>query len=359
MDFKDVIKQLSERVEKVKDSLQTEAATKNALIKPFIAALGYDVFDPFEVTPEFVCDIGTKKGEKIDYAILKDGVPIMLIECKHWGQDLNLHNNQLLRYFHASNAKFGVLTNGIVYRFYTDLEAPNKMDEKPFLEIDLLNIRKNQIEELKKFHKSNFDVDNILSSAEDLKYTSEFKSLLNSEFANPSPEFVNLFAKQVYSGRITAKKHEQFTELVKKSIAGLISETISERLKSALKTETTETKPTETVEPKTEQPTETNEEAQKLLEEKIDSFYIVRAILGLHMDRNRVVSRDVQSYLSILIDDSNRKLVCRLYLTPQNNKRIAFVGDDKKEIRHKIETIDEIYNYANQIVEAANKYKVI
>lgn len=95
MDFKDTIKQLADRIEKLKDNIQTEEATKNAFIMPFINALGYDVFNPLEVLPEMTCDIGTKKGEKIDYAIMKDDQPILLIECKHWKQDLNLHDNQL------------------------------------------------------------------------------------------------------------------------------------------------------------------------------------------------------------------------------------------------------------------------
>lgn len=136
MDFKDSIKQIPERIEKLKDSLPTEEATKNALILPFISALGYDVFNPLEVLPEMTCDIGTKKGEKIDYAIFKDGKPVILIECKHWSQDLNLHDNQLLRYFTVSRARFGVLTNGIVYRFYTDLAESNIMDEKPMQHIE-------------------------------------------------------------------------------------------------------------------------------------------------------------------------------------------------------------------------------
>ena len=132
MDFKDQLKQLAERIQTLKDQIHTEEATKTSLILPFIQALGYDVFNPMEVIPEMVCDIGTKKGEKIDYCIMKDSEPIILIECKHWGQDLSLHDNQLLRYFHVSKAKFGVLTNGIIYRFYTDLISPNKMDEVTF-----------------------------------------------------------------------------------------------------------------------------------------------------------------------------------------------------------------------------------
>jgi len=148
MDFKDQIKILGERVAKLKDQIQTEEATKHSFVMPFIQTLGYDVFNPTEVVPEYISDIGTKKGEKIDYAILKDGVPAILIECKHWAQDLVIHNNQILRYFNVSKAKFGVLTNGINYKFYSDLEEPNKMDEKPFLEFNICEMKDNQVEEL-------------------------------------------------------------------------------------------------------------------------------------------------------------------------------------------------------------------
>lgn len=195
MDFKDAIRQISERIESLKANLPTEEATKNALIMPFISALGYDVFNPLEVLPEMSCDIGMKKGEKIDYAILKDGEPIILIECKHWQQDLNLHDNQLLRYFNVSNAKFGVLTNGIIYRFYTDLEKPNVMDEKPFLEINMLDLKDTYIEELKKFHRSYFNIETILSTANELKYMSELKEVLSKETASPSPRICKIFGK--------------------------------------------------------------------------------------------------------------------------------------------------------------------
>ncbi len=173
MDFKDQIRQMGERVVKLKDQIFTEEATKNAFIMPFIQVLGYDVFNPIEVVPEFISDIGIKKGEKVDYAIFKDGHASILIECKHWKQKLDIHDNQILRYFNVSKAKFAILTNGIIYKFYTDLIEPNKMDEKPFLEFDITEIKDQQIEELKKFHKSYFDLANILSSASELKYTNE------------------------------------------------------------------------------------------------------------------------------------------------------------------------------------------
>src|ERR1043165_5481568 len=125
MEFKNAIKQLGDRVAKMKNQILTEEATKNAFIMPFIQTLGYDVFNPLEVVPEFIADIGIKKGEKVDYAIVRDGHPIILIECKHWSADLDPHNSQLFRYFHTTPAKFGILTNGIFFRFYTDLVLPN------------------------------------------------------------------------------------------------------------------------------------------------------------------------------------------------------------------------------------------
>ena len=203
MDFKDEIKQFGDRVEKLKAQIITEEATKNAFIMPFIKALGYDVFNPLEVVPEFIADIGIKKGEKVDYAIMKEGVPTILVECKHWSEKLDPHNSQLFRYFHTTKAKFGLLSNGIIYRFYTDLVEKNKMDEKPFLEFNVTDIKDNQIEELKKFHKSYFDVENIVNTASELKFMNELKTFINIEFQNPTENFVRHFAKQAYSGVLT------------------------------------------------------------------------------------------------------------------------------------------------------------
>ncbi|RYZ96434.1 MAG: restriction endonuclease, partial [Moraxellaceae bacterium] len=162
MDFIDQLRMLSTRITNTKNLIQTEEATKNSMVMPLIQILGYNVFDPLEVTPELISDIGTKKGEKVDYAILKDGKPIMLFECKKAGADLHInHASQLFRYFHVTAARFGVLTNGLVYRFFTDLEQPNKMDEKPFFEFNILDFKERDVDELKKFAKAAFDLDTI------------------------------------------------------------------------------------------------------------------------------------------------------------------------------------------------------
>jgi hypothetical protein len=217
MDLKDEIKQLGEKVTKLKNQIQTEEATKMAFVVPFIQSLGYDIFNPMEVVPEFTADIGIKKGEKIDYAILKDEQPIILIECKHWAEDLNLYDGQLFRYYEVSKARFGILTNGICYRFYTDLDETNLMDKKPFFEFDITEIKDNQVEELKKFHKSYFDIENIFSAAADLKYSNAIRHIFSEEINDPSDDLVRLFVHHVYPGKATEKVMTTFKDLVKKS----------------------------------------------------------------------------------------------------------------------------------------------
>jgi predicted type IV restriction endonuclease len=353
MDFKDQIKQLGERVAKLKDQIQTEEATKNAFIMPFIQALGYDVFNPTEVVPEFISDIGLKKGEKIDYAIFKDGSPTILIECKHWAQNLNIHDGQLLRYFHVSKAKFGLLTNGIVYRFYSDLVAANKMDEKPFLEFNINEIKDNQIEELKKFHKTVFDAESITNTASELKFMNELKQLIQQELINPTPDFVKHFARQVYPSVVTAKVLEQFTNLTKKSIQQHISDLITERLKTALTKEDEETKKQETVQALEQ--AKLDEVKVVTTEEELEGFMIVKTILRQKISATRITHRDAQSYFAILLDDNNRKTICRLYLNG-SKKYFVILDDQKKEVKNEINTLDDIFKHSETLLKIVDNY---
>ena len=346
MDFKDEIRQLGERVPKLKDSINTEEATKNAFIMPFLRTLGYDVFNPTEVVPEFISDIGLKKGEKIDYAIFRDGVASILIECKHWRENLNVHDGQLLRYFHVSKAKFAILTNGIIYRFYSDLVAPNKMDEKPFLEFNIVEIKDVQIEELKKFHKSYFDLESIISSASELKYTNELKQLINKEIITPSPEFVKLFAKQVYTGILTAKVQDQFSILVKKSFQQHISDMITERLTSALTKETETTSLSEIA----DEIVESVESKIITTEEEIEAFLVIKSILRQAVSVSRISYRDTQSYLNILLDDTIRKTICRFVLTAKKKTLVTF-DEAKKEVKFELNSIDDLYLHSDLLIK--------
>lgn len=347
MDFKDQIAQLASRVEKMLPQIQTEEATKNALVMPFIQIMGYDVFNPFEVNPEYIADLGIKKGEKVDYAIIKDGEPTILIECKHHLENLDPHNSQLFRYFHTTKAKFGLLTNGIVYRFYTDLVEKNKMDSTPFFEFKITEIKDVEIAELKKFHKSYFDVDNITNTASELKYLNELKSLLHNEIADPSDSFVTYFTKQVYPKVITAKVKEQFTPIIKRCFNQLISDAINERLKSALNQEK-EKDVAEAI--KIEEIILAEPESGIVTtEEEIEGFFIVKSILRETVSPARITYRDALSYFAILLDDNNRKTICRLYLNAR--KYLAILDENKKEIKYELQSLDDLYKHASILNE--------
>ncbi|WP_233589165.1 type I restriction endonuclease [Gynurincola endophyticus] len=353
IDFRDQIKLLGDRVNKLKEQVNTEEATKNAFVMPFIKELGYDVFNPLEVIPEFVADVGIKQGEKIDYAILKEQDPVLLIECKWHGQSLTINNaSQLFRYFHTTKAKFAILTNGIEYKFYTDLVEANKMDEKPFFVFDITQIKDNQVEELKKFHKSYFDFENIVNTASELKYTNELKKLINTEINSPSTEFVRHFARQIYSGSVTQRIVEQFSDLIKKSFTQQINDLVTDRLKSAL---TKESESQKKIEEEKLLNAEIAETKIVTTQEELDTFYIVRAILCMRIKPGRIVYRDAQSYFAILLDDNNRKTICRLYLS-ERRKQIGIFDAEKKETKFELETIESIYEHADKLIKIVHFY---
>ncbi|MGF6849961.1 hypothetical protein QFZ51_005196 [Chitinophaga sp. W3I9] len=354
MDFKDEIKLFGDKVEKLKNQIQTEEATKNAFIMPFIKVLGYDVFDPFEVMPEFIADIGIKKGEKVDYAILKEGKPSILIECKHWGESLDPHNSQLFRYFHTTAAKFGLLSNGIIYRFYTDLAEQNKMDEKPFFEFNVTDIKDNQIEELKKFHKSYFNIESIQTTASELKYMNELKTLINIEFQNPSEGLIKLFAKQIYKGMLTSKIVEQLGTLTKRSIQQYINDLITERLKSALKKEN-EAAPSDAEKELATTNVEEKAPVIETTEEEKEGYMIVKTMLRQKIKPARIAYRDAQSYFAILLDDNNRKTICRLYFNGVR-KYIGTFDEQKKETRTEILTIDDLFKFEEILHKTVDWY---
>ena len=370
MDLIDELKALSSKISKKREDIQTEEATKNAFVMPFIIALGYDVFDPNEVTPELIADVGTKKGEKVDYAIIKDGKPIILFECKWCGTNLDKeHKSQLYRYFSVTETRFAVLTNGVIYRFYTDLEEPNKMDSKPFLEFNMLDIRESAVEDLKIFTQSFFDLDKNLTAATEFKYTREIKRILTAQFVKPSEEFVRFFAAQVYSGRLGQSVKQQFTEFVKKALQQFLSDRVNERLKSALAVEEdSELQPQNQSETQTQiaaitEAEKANAERKKdresrivTTEEEIEGHSIVREILKETIDPERVVMRDTLSYCGILFDDNNRKPICRLYFNNSKRKCLVFFDENKNEEKVRITELNEISQYADRLKKTVNRY---
>ncbi len=354
MDFIDEIKQFSKRVNTIKDSLSTEEATKTSLIMPFLSLLGYDVFNPDEVVPEYTADVGIKKGEKVDYAILSDGVPVILIEAKWVKEPLEKHDSQLFRYFGVSKAKFAILTNGVIYRFYTDLEETNKMDEKPFLEINMLDIKESQVAELKKFKKSAFSVDEIFNTASQLKYSNEIKAVFSQDLQNPSDSLVKYFLSSVYSGQRTQNVIERFRPIVKTSLNQFISEMMNDKIKTALGTD--DVTPTEATASSDEESAPIKEQPKIVTtEQELEAYFVIKNLLKDVVPINDVTYKDNERYMAILLKNKTTRWVCRLYFNG-SNKYITIPDAAKKEQRFDIGSVYEIENYKDKLIQAVNMY---
>ncbi|MFS2171420.1 type I restriction endonuclease [Priestia megaterium] len=352
------IKTLSNRIERIKDNIKTEEATKTSLIMPFIQALGYDVFNPEEFVPEFIADVGIKKGEKIDYAIMDSGSPVILIEAKSVHEELLKHDSQLFRYFGTTKAKFAILTNGIEYRFYTDLEEPNKMDVKPFFVFNLLEFRDNDIHEVSKFRKNVFNVDHVLTTASELKYTSEIKQFLNQQWEEPNDEFIKFILSDVYQGVKTKKVIDNFREIVQKSLAQFVNEKVSDKLQKALNSSATNEEhimgKDETLKDESAAEDKVTIETIVTTEEEIEGYVFVKLLLKDEIDSSRVHYRDNKSYFNVLLDNSIRKWVCRLGFNTAN--KYIQLNDEEKTI-YKLNDVNEISLYKDEILEVAKQFQ--
>ena len=349
MEFEDKLKEFTSRIEKLKKSINTEEATKTSLIMPFFQILGYHVFNTNEFIPEYTADVGIKKGEKVDYAIILDGVVTILIEAKSINENLQKHGSQLFRYFGTTQAKLAVLTNGILYKFYTDLDETNKMDSTPFLEINLLDMKENDILELKKFTKENFNITNIMSSASNLKYASSIEKILSEEFNNPSDEFIKLILnKGVYDGVKTQNIIDKYKPILKKSINHYINDLINQKLQNVINNTSDEHS--------SDSETDLQEDGGIITtQDELESYYIVKSILSEIVSPKDLYYKDTYSYFGILYENKVTKWICRVFLK-ENAKFLIIPDKDKKEIRYEISTISDIYKFKSQLIDRLNSF---
>ena len=349
MSFEEKLKNYVSRIESIKNNIQTEEATKTSLIMPFFQMLGYDVFNPNEFIPEFIADIGIKKGEKVDYAIVLNDEVVMLIEAKPISEKLEKHSSQLFRYFGTSKAKFAILTNGNNYKFYTDLEKTNVMDSVPFLDVNIDDLSDSEIQELKKFQKDNFDINEIFSTASNLKYLNQIKKVLKEEFANPSDELVKLILNQgIYEGVKTSTIIEKYKPIIKRAFNSYLNELVNSRLQNAINKEETIDEPDNI--PREEKIITTSDEIQ--------SYYIVKSILSEYCSPKKIYYKDTESYFGILYDNKVTKWICRVYLK-ESVKYIIIPNKDKKDIRYELTNIEDIYKLKDYLIERLSVFENI
>lgn len=357
--FEDEIKEFAKEIPSKLEYIDTEETTKIALINPFLRLMGYDTTNPAEVRAEYTADVGTKKGEKVDFAILKDNEPILFIECKSANNELSDDNiSQLYRYFSITDVQIGILTNGIEYKFFTTGDDNNKMDEKPFMDIDILNLTKKDIKELEKFAKPNFNIDEVVSRADNLKYRNLIKKQLLSEIENPSDEFVKAIGRQVYDGILTSNVKERFSNLITVAFAEIINERVNKTLANAVASN--------------EQEDDDNIEAEEEIisedgiittEIEKEGYFIVRSIASEVIDPDLVAIRDRKHYCNILYDNNQRYPIVRFYFNNEEHLRVEFYdkitltkNGGKKGEKVDIENVSELYNYKERILNIVNEY---
>lgn len=349
MELATKLMELEKRTTQHRELLLTEEAAKTALVMPFLQALGYDVFNPSEVIPEFTADVGIKKGEKVDYALSIDGRISILVECKPSSVDLDLkHASQLYRYFSTTDARVAILTNGVVYHFYSDIDQPNKMDDRPFHVFSMDAMRRSDPQTLERFSRHQFNIDSIIAEAGRLKLESLMRIELEKEFASPSDDFIRLMATRVQpGGRFTATTRDQMQPILAASIASLIRDRVNERLTSALNV----ANPVADIIPEGSSDDMSDaDDGIVTTDDEIAGFRIVQAIAARHVDPGRVVIRDSKSYCAVLLDDNNRKTIARLHFNSPTTRYVGtFVG--KAEIRYSVSALTDMYKLEDEIVK--------
>lgn len=319
---------------------------------PFIQQiLEYNPFDPNELVPEYDANVGAAKKFKLDYAILQDNKPVILIECKCYGVDIShdKHYSQLFSYFAATDARIGILTDGVVYQFFADLDKHNKMDKKPFLIIDLLSLNESAIKELSKLTKSAFDVSDAINSASELKYVGGIKALLREQLKTPDDEFAKYFFKELCPENI-------YTGGLKRDFLGYtlrgIKEFITEEMKNLLDG---------AVNPPEPEPKVTEEKELEFTEDEREGYYILRAILSSIVDPSKITYRDTATYCNILFDNNSWKPIVRLYFNNLDRKKLEIFSIDNEgnriSERVSINNLNEIYQYADKFKTIVTSYQ--
>ncbi len=341
------LRTIADRLKQNTDHILTEEAVKNAVILPVLRALGYDVFNPLEVIPEFTADAVGKKGEKVDYALKVDNEIRILVECKPIFTTLERkHTSQLFRYFTVTAAKFGILTNGKIFQFYTDLDEQNKLDSKPFFIFDITDMSVGNIAELKKFEKSSFDIPNILATAERLKYTSGIKQAICTLMDEPTEDFVRIVSSNVYEGRMTAAAKELLTGITKTAFREVITDALKSRLTNAL------TEPSQPDAPSASAPSDENDLVTT--QEEIEGYMIIKSSLREEVRPSRIDIRDAKSYCAILLDNNNRKPIARLHFNRSKKYISLFSGEIEERVS--IDSLDDIYTYADRLKATVKNY---
>ena len=298
---------------KATEKCANEAQTRLYLIEPIIQVLGYSSFD------DMLTEINAGWGAKNDRAdiglLVKDKKnPEIIIECKSLGKKLtDKEASQLNNYFiNTKNSKIGILTNGLEWRFYSVNNSTKSQNlfEIPFLVLDFSDINDELIEQLSKFHR-NFLVTNLnelLDETQEFYFMQGFDKALSEELFEPSDDFI----KAIFS-RMDVKKN--------------LTDTIKDKIKLLINSNSIQTALLKVIEEESKSGNMVITTAEEL---KI--YHTVKTILvhNKKIDAERITYRDQKNSFNVLVDNNNKKIVCKILsarnLIEINGDKFDYVG---------------------------------
>ena len=329
-DYKERLKGIRDTYRARANARITEEDTKRVFVIPFVQALGYDTNN----LAEFRSEVSASNGRRVDYVVLHDGNPVIIIECKPTSNNrLMDERGQLQGYYNAVKPVVAVLTNGNQYQFFGDLDGDGDMDSAPYLEInlddyddeDFGNPGASDINALKHFTKSEFNADSIRDAATEMKYKQRMRNFLEQQFSGTElhKDLVELLARLVYTGRLGANIRANLGALALE----VFREFKDELVKSAV-----------------------GGSHHSTTSEEMEGYFIVKNILWNVVDGDRVIFKDSKTYSKVQMDHSerSRKRVCLFRFNDLNRKKLGLLdGDEEDQVD--IASVGEINTYADRI----------
>lgn len=356
MEFSQRVSDLANRSRHAATYALTEEATKTSVVLPFIQTLGFDVFNLEEVIPEFIADVGIKKGEKIDFALRIDNKIAVLMEVKPITMSLgSAQFSQLYRYFAVAEARLAILTNGREFWFFSDIEHANKMDAKPFFVFDVQAYDESQVNELARFQKSIFAISSILEAASNLSRVKLAAAYLKNQLASPDDDFVRLIGRQIDNRNLTKAVIEELRPTIQSALDVVIRDRIQDKLGVTFAQEVP-ARAAPVAEPTVESPPEPGADEIETTADEQMAFMIVRAIGSKVVPVERITLRDAKSYCAVFMDDNNRRPICRFYFNAKSVKAIGVFDLTKTEVRHQISGPADLYKFASEIEAVVGAY---
>ena len=243
-----------------------------------------------------------------------------------------------------------MVTNGVQYNFYTDLDAANKMDSSPFLSVDLLDLRDTTVAELNALSRDAFNIDLILENAGRLKYLAGIKDVLAAQLSEPDEEFTRFFFARVAPGeQFRAATRERFSGIVRLAFQEFLNERVTGRLRSALQHENAAPDAADA----------SDEESQ--IETTVDEllgYHIVKSILRDTVKPERIMHRDTRTYMGVLLDDNNRKPICRLHFN-RKQRYLGLFNPEKQETRVRLDDLNDIFTHADRLRATVSSYEAL